>query len=240
MKRTERHHLKHNELADFAARGREVIDEKRGPLTLALIAIVVVSVAAIGYYAYRQRIETRADAMLTEAMIVVNAPVGAVQDPTQEPPKGLRYPDIKARDEAAVAKFKATADQYPSTDSGQFARYREAALYMSLGKPAEASAGYQQVIDRAGNNILGQMARLGLAEAQARAGKLDEAIANFKSLADQKDGPVPVDGVLLQLGRVYVDAGKTAEAQQTFNRLTTEFPESQFAPEARQQLDSLP
>ena len=100
------------------------------------------------------------------------------------------------------------ADQYPSTDAGLFARYREATTQMALGNTKEAMDLYQQVIDRAGDGIYGQMARLGLAEAQARAGQFDQAINTYKELSQRKDGPLPVDGILMQLGQTYLDAGK--------------------------------
>jgi TolA-binding protein len=149
------------------------------------------------------------------------------------------YPNEQARAEAALVKLKATADAYPTSDAGIFARYQEAATLMSLGRPAEAISRYQDVIKRAGDGIFGQTARLGLAEAQARAGQYDQAINALKELAQRKDGPLPIDGILMHLGRTYLDAGKRAEAQQTFNRLVEEFPASPYTTEARQQLDTL-
>ena len=138
-----------------------------------------------------------------------------------------------------LTKFKTAADAYPSTDAGLYARYQQAAAYMTLGQPKEAAATYQQVIDRAGNKIYGQMSKLGLAEAQARAGQYDAAIAAFNELSQRKDGPLPVDGILMQLGRTYLEAGKRSEAQQVFNRLVEEFPESPFSGDARRELENL-
>jgi hypothetical protein len=83
------------------------------------------------------------------------------------------------------------------------------------------------------------MAKLGLAEAQARAGKFDQAIAAYKDLASNTSTTLPVDGILMQLGRTYLTAGKPMDAEQTFNRIVTEFPDSQFVVEARQELDTL-
>ena len=120
-----------------------------------------------------------------------------------------------------------------------YARYQEAASYMTLGQPKEAATTYQQVIDRAGDHIYGQMAKLGLAESQARSGQFDQAINTFRELSLRKDGRLPVDGILMQLGRAYLDAGKRTEAQQTFNRLVEEFPDSPFNADAKRELDNL-
>jgi outer membrane protein assembly factor BamD (BamD/ComL family) len=50
---------------------------------------------------------------------------------------------------------------------------------------------------------------------------------------------LPLDGVLMQLGRTYALAGRKAEAVQTYQRLTTEFPASAYAGDAKKELDTL-
>ena len=238
MKRTERHHLKENELVSLAASAREVIDTRRREAGVIGILAIVVSVAVIGYFVWRSNVEGRASALLADAVVVSEARVGPPPAPGA-PATGLSFPTEREKHQAARAKFKAVADQYPSRAAGVFARYREASLHLTLGNTAEAAAAYQQVIDRAGNRIYGRMARLGLAEAQARGGQYDQAIETFKGLAEDKDGPLPVDGILMQLGRTYLDAGKATEAQQTFNRVVEEFPDSPFSGDARRELESL-
>jgi predicted negative regulator of RcsB-dependent stress response len=238
MKRTERQHLKENDLALLASRTREVIDRRQREVGAVAIAVIVVSLAVIGYFAWRSRVEGRAGALLADAIVVSEARVGPPPAPGA-PATGLSFPTEREKLEAAAAKFKAVADQYPSSDAGLFARYREAATLMALGNAKDAAAAYQRVIDQSGNGLYGQMARLGLAEAQARDGQYDSAITTFKGLADNRDGSLPVDGILMQLGRTYLDAGKTTEAQQTFNRVVEEFPESPFSGDARRELESL-
>lgn len=238
MKRTERHHLKENELVQFANRARDTIEARQREIGVAAIAVILVSIAVIGYSAWQSRVEGRAGALLADAIIVSDARVGPPPAPGT-PASGPSFPTDREKYEATAAKFKAVADQYPSSDSGLFARYREGATQMALGNTKEAAAAYQQVIDRAGTKLYGQMARLGLAEAQAREGQYDSAINTYRGLADNKDGPLPVDGILMQLGRTYLEAGKATEAQQTFNRVVEEFPESPFSGDARRELDSL-
>ena len=238
MKRNERHHLKENDLLQFASRTREAIDARQREVGIAAIAVILISVAAIGYFAWQSRVEGRAGALLAEAIVVSEARVGPPPAPGT-PATGPSFPTDREKYEATAAKFKAVADQYPSSDAGLFARYREGATQMALGHTKEAAAAYQQVIDRAGNNLYGQMARLGLAEAQAREGQYDSAINTYRTMADNRDGPLPVDGILMQLGRTYLEAGKATEAQQTFNRVVDEFPESPFSGDARKELDSL-
>jgi len=238
MKRTERRHLRENPIEAFARQARETI-ESRGRETAAIVALAVVVVgAALGYVGWRQHVQTKAHALLAEAMTVQNARVGPPPAPGT-PASGIYFPTERERSQAALTKFKIAADAYPSADAGIYARYQEGALSLALGTPAGAAAAFQQVIEKAGDGFYGQVARLGLAEAQARAGQFDQAINAFKELAQRKDGPLPVDGILMQLGRTYLDAGKKADAQQTFNRIVEEYPESPFAGDARRELETL-
>jgi TolA-binding protein len=235
MKRTERRHLKQNELQRFARQAQQVVESRQREVTLTIVAVLVVAAVVGGYAVWRGRVESRAHTLLAEALTVQEARINALGSPTA----AGGYPTERARLQAAVAKFKAAADAYPSTDSGIFARYQEAAGQAELGNSAAAIPGYEDVIRRSGDDIYGQMARLGLAEVHARSGQFDKAINIFKELAQRKDGPLPVDGILMQLGRTYRDAGKRADAQQTFNRLVQEYPESPFTSDAKRELDSL-
>ncbi len=239
MKRTERRHLKENELQTFARQARETFDERKRETTVIIAVLAIVAVAAIGYYAWRERVQGKAHTLLAEALSVRDARVGPAPAAGTPSSGGLSFATERERAQAALTKFKVAADAYPSSDAGLYARYQEAATYMTLGNPAQAVATYQQVVNRAGNSIYGQMARLGVAEAQARSGQYEQAITTFKELSLRRDGPWPVDGILMQLGRAYLDAGKRSDAQQTFNRLVEEFPESPYTTDARRELENL-
>jgi TolA-binding protein len=238
MKKTQRQHLKENELAIMAASARETYEQRKGQIVPLTIALVVIVAVVAGYFTYRNRVEARAHTLLAQAMVVDEARVGP-PPATGQPATGLSFTTEREKHQAALTKFKAVADEYPSTDAGLFAKYRQATTYMALGVPASAAPLFQQVIDKGGNGLYAEMARLGLAESQVQTGQFEPAINTFKDLAQKKDGQVPVDGVLIRLGRTYLDAGKRAEAEQTFNRIVSEFPESPFSGDARRELDQL-
>jgi TolA-binding protein len=240
MKRTERHHLKSNEIVSLTRQARDVIETRSREVIAAIVAVVVIGACALGYYGWQQHIQARAHDLLAQAIAVENALVAPPIAPggTAVVAPGS-YASEQARAEAALVKLKAVADAYPSTDAGLFARYQQAAMLVSIGRAPEAASLYDDVIKRAGDGFYGQVSRLGLAEAHARSGQFDQAINGFKELAQRKDGPLPVDGILMHLGQTYLEAGKKTDAQQTFNRLVEEYPNSPYIAEARQQLDTL-
>ena len=247
MKRTERHRLKENELAQTLAQAREYIEPRRKQISLAAFVVLVVAVAIGGIFIMQQRTSARAHDMLADAMVVLDAPVipKAPVDPKSPTPPAAAmsgsgtYETEEAKLAAAAPKLKAAADAYPDTQPGITARYHLAGTLAALGKHQEAVQAYDEVIKRAGDNIYGRMAQLGKAEEQARAGQLDAAIATYKSLAEKKDGDLPTDAILMQLARAYADAGKKDEAQKTFTKIIDEHPESPYAAEARQELEAL-
>lgn len=239
MKRTERHHLKDNELATMAASAQRLLETRRSLVTTVVLVVAVVAASAFGYRAWRDRAESRAQALLSEAIVTEETRVGPPPAPGAAPSSEPSFATVRERNEAALAKLQTVADQYAGTDAARLARYKSAAILMELGRPQDAAAAYQSVIDNAPAGLAADMARLGLAQAQTQAGDHDKAIGTYKTLAERKDGPLPVEGVLVELGRAYLSAGRIEDAQQTFNRVIDEYPNSPFVADARRELDGL-
>jgi predicted negative regulator of RcsB-dependent stress response len=225
MKGSERHHLKDNELANLLSRAGRMAGEQRAVIVGVLAAALLGVLAALGYAWWQGRAERQAEALMAEALSVEE---GSVE-----------FPSEQERLEALIARYKTVADQYPSTDTGLFARYREAAALVAAGRPADALTAYQQVSDAAGDRLIGHAARLGAAEAHVQAGDYDAAVATYQAAAESADGPIPVEAVLLQLGRTYLRAGRSDDARQTFSRVVDEFPSSPLSSEAQHELSLL-
>ena len=75
MKRTERHQLKENELAEMLAHAREALGPRKGQVLLITVIVVVAAAALVGVTAWRQRGNVQAEQALAEAMVIFNAPV---------------------------------------------------------------------------------------------------------------------------------------------------------------------
>jgi hypothetical protein len=243
MKRSERHHLKEDQLAATLAETYAKIDENRRTIALVATAAVVAVVAAGGFYLWRAQTNTKAASLLGEALVVAEAPVvpptPAVAGQPALPPTPGSYPSERVKLEAALPKFMAAADAYPSTTAGIAARFHAATALVALGKDQEALLRYQEVVSRDSGGLYNRMARLGIAELQVRAKKYDEAIATYKDLATSAKDDLPVDAILMQLGKTCRLAGKRAEARQAFERVRTEFATSPYAADAGRELDQM-
>ncbi len=244
MKTSERHHLKDNELAlalghasDFAARNRR-------PMLIGVGTIVLIAIAAGAFFAWRTRADTQAREALAQAMVVLESRVAPPAPPApganpavpiaQQPGT---FPSEKAKLEAALPKFLAAADRYPTTDPGRTARYHAAAALVGLGRYDEAIKQYDQVASAGG--LLGESSRLGKAEAQLRAGQHDAAIGGFKELSERTGSNLPKEAILLELARAYRVAGKTDDARKTLNQIVEQHADSPFAAAAKQELEKI-
>jgi predicted negative regulator of RcsB-dependent stress response len=246
MKTTERHHLKDNELAIALNQAQDWAGKNSRTLTTTVGAIIVVAVAVFAFMAWRGSSDNKARAALAAAMVIEEArvmppqaPAGMTNDPNavggQLPGT---YPTEKAKLEAAVPKFQAAADGYPSTDSGLTARFHLARTLVALGRVDEGLKEYDKVI-AGGNQMLSRSAKLGKADAQIRAGQYDAAIATLKQMVDAKEPGLPAEAMLMELARAYKLAGKTEDARKTLTQVVEQHGDSPYATEARAEIDKL-
>jgi TolA-binding protein len=239
MKRTERHHLKENEFAEWLLGAKSWYEANSRTIGYVGLAALLALAAVMGTMAYRQWSAGKASSALAEALVIAEAPVlppapgEAGKPPVQRPGT---YPTDRARLEAALPKLMAVADAYPGSDAGIMARYRAAAALVAVGRIQEGIQRYKEVVEK-GKGAYQVMARLGIGEAHLMAGQFDQAIASFKEVESLKSEDAPADGVLMQLGRAYQLAGKADDAKKTFKRVVDEFPQSPYAPAARRELE---
>ena len=248
MKRKQRHQLKENELAQTIAAAREAFATRKGPVTRVMAAVLAIVAIVGGVLLWRQQTNTRAEQLLGEAMVTLNARVipasSSPAAPGEVPAAATMgatgsFSSEAAKLNAAAPKLKAAADAYPDTDAGITARYHYASSQAALGKYDEAMKAFDEVLQRTGNNSLyGRMSQMGKADTQARAGQLDAAIATWKELAASQDDQLPKDAILMELARAYQAKGNQEEARKTFNQIVDEHPTSPYLADARAALGS--
>jgi TolA-binding protein len=248
MKRTERQHLKENELVHTIYAARDFLGPRKRQLTGIVVAIGLMAAALIGIVIVRQQMQSRGQDLLAEAMVALNArvvPAGTQGAPDDVPAAASlgatgTFSTEEAKLTAALPKLKAAADAYPDSEAGITARYHMAGALAALGRHKEAIEAFDDVARRAGTDSLyGRMAALGKADTQARSGQIDQAITAWKELASRDAAELPVDAILMQLARAYAEQGNTEEARKTYSQIVDQHPDSPYTPEARQELENL-
>lgn len=246
MKSSERHHLKDNELAHIVGDTTSWIEQHRNTVIAGVAAIVIIGGGLMGYSAWTRSVNDKAGALLAEAMVIEESPV---QPPA--PPAGTTndasspggqlpgtYPTLQAKLEAALPKFTAAADAYPSTQQGLTARLHVAETLGRLGRRDEAIQQYDRLVGSS-DKLIARAARLGKSSVQVLAGQFEPAIATLKELAEQKDGALPTEAMLMELARAYKLAGRTDDAKRTLSQIVEQHAESPFATEAKAEIARL-
>ena len=243
MKRQERHKLKENPFATQVLHAREVLQSRRQDIFW-VVVIVGVLLASVGAYAaWRQNRTGKATELLASALAVHQAPVVPLAPPAPGSPPPVQQPGTflteQAKLEAALPKFIEAANRYPNTEPGITARFHAAGILATLGRFSEAEQQYQNVASTAGGTIYGRTARLGVADTQLAQKKFDSAINIYTELSRDTNSQLPLDGLLMQLGRACARAGRKDEAVGAFTRITSEFPQSMYAEDAKKELEQV-
>src|SRR5262245_4340857 len=168
MKTSERHHLKDNELAIALRQLQEWSEKNQRTIMMATIGIVAVAAIAGGVWFWRNNQDAAARTLLAEAMVIDEArvqppapPAGTTNDPAslggQLPGT---YPTEQAKNEAALPKFLAAADAYPTSQPGLTARFHAAQTLVAMGRSDEATKQFDTLI-ATGGPLLARSARLG-------------------------------------------------------------------------------
>jgi TolA-binding protein len=247
MKTQQRQHLKENELVRVVNATRDYIEPRSKQIGMIAGAIALIVVVGLGFWSFRNRANSAAEVALAEAMVALNARVVPPSDPdAADLPVGASIENTgsfateAAKLEVAIPKLQAVADQFPNDQAGIVARYHLGGALAAMGRNDEAIKAFSDVVSRAPrDSIYSRMARMGLADTQTRSGQYDAAITSWRELADDTTADLPTDAILLELARAHAAKGDTNEARKVFQRLLDEHPLSQYASDARQELDNL-
>jgi tetratricopeptide (TPR) repeat protein len=231
-----RKELKKDEIRETLAHGAEVVaSHQRQVWMLVAIAVVVVG-AVLGWRFYTQRLTTRASAGLSDAMKIYQAPIRGVNDATY--PGEITYVDPKNKFSDAAKRFTQVADQFSRTRPGRVARYYAALSLEQLGRNSDAEKDLQALASGSDPG-LAALSRFQLAQIYDKTGRQAEAVRIYNQLLAQPNIFVPKAVVLLTLADHYAK-NDPAQATKLYQQVKTEFPNSQAAQQADQQLQLLP
>ena len=230
-----RKELKQDKIKETIEHGAEAVFS-HSQLTLIVLLVILAIVSAYGgWRIYNDRQTVQASAAFDDAMKVFGARIGGTPDPAD--PTEPVFADEEARAQAAVHKFSAVADKFPSTDPGKLARYYVALCYENLEKPNQALEELKK-LSASSDKELAAMAQYQTGLIYARTGKTSDAIKAFRALADKPSVIVTRPVVLLELAGILRQTNPK-EAVTVYQQIKKDYPDTQMSEEAQRGLDLL-
>jgi outer membrane protein assembly factor BamD (BamD/ComL family) len=234
MDRQHRHDLKHDKFVDEIG---VLTDRARANQRLLFtigIGLVAIAVITYGVFFYRSNQEEKAQLALASAIDTIEAQVADAQTTQQNPNQPA--PKFKTADErnaSAEKEFREVQSKFGGTDAADIAGLYLARLSVGKGDVAAARKGLQTFIDEHGSHpLLGASARYSLYQLRIENGEAAQVANEIELELKKADPALPGDALLVLQGQAYDVQGNPAKARETYRRLTTEFPESQYAVEA--------
>jgi predicted negative regulator of RcsB-dependent stress response len=195
MDRHTRKELKTDKFAQGVGSGFEFVAHHRSQMVrYTLIGLAVVAVI-VGVWAYRSHQATARAELLTKAMQIDEATVGAPQPPR------LSFPTIADKEKARIAAFTNVATTYPGSQEGAIAQLAVAAAQSDEGKIDEALKTLQAVSDSAPAPYA-SVAQLSMAQIYQSQGKNAEAEKLLRKLIDNPTVFVSKDQATLELAKL--------------------------------------
>jgi predicted negative regulator of RcsB-dependent stress response len=234
MDRQHRHDLKHDKFVDeIGALSVRAKANQRGLLSIAIGALVI-ALGVYGFYFYRSNKEDKAQLALATAIETIEAPVG--EDPQQQQQAPATAPRFKTADErnaAAEKQFRDVQAQFGGTDAADVAGLFLARLAVTRGDATNARKGLEDFIDDHGDHpLLGASARYSLYQLRIENGEAAQVATELTTELSKAEPALPGDAILVLLAQAYDVQGNGEKSRETYRRITTEYPDSQYAVEA--------
>jgi len=194
MDRHTRKELKTDKFAQGVGSGFEFLSEHRAQATRwGLIAVAVVVIAA-AVWLYRSHQATLRTELLSKAMQVDDATVGAPQPPR------LNFPTVEDKEKARTAAFTDVAVKYPGSQEAAIAQLAVAAAQADKGQVDDALKTFQTVMDTAPDPY-NSVAKSSIAQIYLSQGKADEAEKLLRQLVDHPSMFVSKEQATLDLAQ---------------------------------------
>ncbi len=236
MAQISRKELKSDEFVSGMDAAYEFFLQHRQRIITVAIAVVVIAGAVYSYIAWQNSRNRAASALLTAALNTLHAPLQTGPNATPPAPGVPTFANAADRASAAGQQLQAVIQGYPSTGAGQMAR-----LYLGLAQQDEnnpQAAATLQAAATSGDKVVATAAQHALANYDIQHGNLAAAHALLLKLTQQNSPTLPRAVALMELA----DLDRTynpKEAVQYYQQLQQDYPSTQTAQEAQQQLAAL-
>jgi TolA-binding protein len=234
MKKEERHQIKRDDLATALGSASDYyVSHRRRVITWGAV-VVVVAIAGFAGRSWWQAREAQSARVLGELIRTYNAPITAtIEDLQAGDPNRVTFTSTEERDRKVIEQADVILKQGGSgvTIAGAELYKGMAQADMKQGDAARQS--FDEVMRRDPRGVFGQTARLRTARLLEGQGKAADALVLYQAIADDASGLLPREEGLVGMARCQSSLGKMDEARKIYQRIVSEFPNSEYAGEAR-------
>ncbi len=213
MDRISRKDLKTDKFAEEVTHTVEYLGEHRRSLMLWGGIALGVIVIALGVWMWRSHSHTKRQELLTEALRIQNANIGAASGN----PLLLTFPTQEERDKAATKAFQEIISKYPSSNEAYISRYYLGIIAADQGRIVDAQKAFEEVAARADKETA-SLAKMALAHVLRAQNKLPDAEKLLRELIDHPTALVSKEQATITLGRLLADVNP-AEARKLLEPL---------------------
>jgi hypothetical protein len=231
-----RRQLKEDKFVDSAQSAAEWTANHRQPVIYTSVALIVIVLAGLGIYTWRNKQNDAANLALGAAMRVSSATIRPAGTPATPEDKDT-FASAADRGKAAEKQFKAVADQYSHTDAGHIAGYLAGVSAIEAGDKTGGEEQLKKAADSGDKNVAA-LAKLALANFYQANNRLADATRLYKDLADHPTDTVSKSAAQLAMAEMY-EATDPQQAATIYQQIQKENkPDSAAAQSATAKLNS--
>ena len=199
-------------------------------LGLAVLAALILVVAYLGYSASR---EHKADEALAQALRIYQSPLDPVAANPADP-EAPTFADARARSQRAQELFESVSSDFGNADAAKIATVYLGQIAAQDDDLEGARTYWQEFVAKSPDHALAVEVRVNLMSLDRAAGRGDELVTELRAMLSGPNAGLPPDLLWYQLGLTLEELDRQTEANEAFQRLVDEYPQSAFAPAARE------
>jgi len=231
--RLSRKEIKRDEFMESLRRAFEYVQGHSRILIGIAIALLVTLILVAAYMGYADRRQQRADESLSQALRIYQATL----DPVAANPEDLDSPSFataEARSRRAKELFEAVKEDAGGSEAAKIATVYLGQIAAQEGDVEGARGYWQDFVAKSPDNALAVEVRVNLMALDRVSGRGDELVTELRAMLSGSDAGLPPDLLWYQLALTLEVLDRQGEAKEAYQRIVDEYPQSAFAPAARE------
>lgn len=208
----------------------DTVQRHRRKILLFAGVLVLLVVAAVGWFLYARAVEEDAQVALSEGIETYSAPLEGAPDAAGA---DRTFPDEEARTAAAEEIFTGVTEDFRVSDAADVARVYLGDIAAARGETERAAELWREFLDEHPDHMVAAQVRLNLYAFERVAGRGEQVAAELEEMVDDEDRLLPLDVVLFELATTLESLGREEDATVYYQRLVDEFGQSPYAAAAR-------